>query len=86
VRGSDRATLIGWFAGIELNPPSTDGCTNFINTSANAFSDPMLLPVTPVRLTGSMEYEQNIFQKKRDKNQSKQISFAKQKCFRRGLR
>jgi hypothetical protein len=45
-----------------LSPPSTDGCTNY--TSANAFSDPMLLPITPVRLTGSMEYEQNFFVKK----------------------
>jgi hypothetical protein len=69
-----------------LNPPSTDGCINFINTSANAFSDPMLLPITPVRLTGSMEYEQNFFQKKRNEKPNQTNKLCQEKRFRRGLR
>jgi hypothetical protein len=62
-RGSDRAThrLV---CRDRIESAVDRRCTNFINTSANAFSDPMLLPITPVRLTGSMEYEQNIFAKK----------------------
>jgi hypothetical protein len=46
----------------------------------------MLLPITPVRLTGSMEYEQNFFQKKRNEKPNQTNKLCQEKRFRRGLR